>query len=301
MPNNAHAMVMAAFAADSLALGVHWIYNTNVIDRKVGRVEKLLKPIVKSWHPNREKGEFTHYGDQTLVLLESVAACGAFDPADFARRWQALFQDYTGYVDKATKATLANFAAGRSPEEAGSDSNDLGGAARLAPLGYRYRDDAEAFAQTAEAQARMTHNHPHVLASARFFARVTAAVLGGDPPVAAMEKAAGERYEGAPVGQWVEQGLASTGGDTRKTIIDFGQECETEAAFPGTVHLIAKYADDLREALIENVMAGGDSSARGMLAATVLTARLGPGAIPADWLADLKARAHIEELLARVP
>ena len=112
-----------------------------------------------------------------------------------------------------------------------------------------------------------------------------------------MQKAAAEAYEDAPVGQWVEQGLASSGGETRKTIIDFGQECETEAAFPATVHLIAKYEDDLKEALVENVMAGGDSSARGMLAGMVLAARLGPDAIPADWLADLKARAHIEDLL----
>ncbi len=300
MKDNAHAMVMTAFAADSLALGVHWIYNTNVIDRKVGRVEKLLKPIVKSWHPNREQGEFTHYGDQTLVLLESVAACGAFDLADFARRWQALFQDYDGYVDKATKATLKNFAAGRAPEEAGSDSTDLGGAARMTALGYLYGHDAEAFTRTAVAQARMTHNHPHVLASAGFFARVTAAVLAGSSPVDALQKAAGEAYEDAPVGQWVEQGLASSGGDTRKTIIEFGQECETEAAFPATVHLIAKYEDDLREALVQNVMAGGDSSARGMLAGMVLAARLGPDAIPADWLADLKARARIEELLSKI-
>ncbi len=300
MKDNAYAMVMAAFAADSLALGVHWIYNTNVIDRKVGRVEKLLKPIVKSWHPNRDRGEFTHYGDQTLVLLESVAACGAFELADFARRWQALFQDYDGYVDQATKATLKNFAEGKAPEEAGSDSTDLGGAARMAALGYRYGYEPDEFTRTAVDQARMTHNHPHVLASAAFFARVTAAVLGGSKPVDAMQKAAGETYEDAPVGQWVEQGLASTGGDTRETIKAFGQECETEAAFPATIHLIAKYEDDLKEALVENVMAGGDSSARGMLAAMVLTARLGPGAIPANWLSDLKARAHIENLLSKI-
>jgi len=300
MKDNAHAMVMAAFAADSLALGVHWIYNTNVIDRKVGRVEKLLKPIVKSWHPNRDLGEFTHYGDQTLVVLESVAACGNFDLEDFARRWQAIFKDYDGYVDQATKATLKNFAEGKPAAQAGSDSTDLGGAARMAPLAYLYHEDPAEFTQAAVEQARMTHNHPHVLASARFFARVAAAVLAGSKPVGAMEKAAGETYDGAPVDLWVEQGLASTAGDTRKTIIDFGQMCETEAAFPATVHLIAKYEDDLKASLVENVMAGGDSSARGMLAAMVLAAHLGPRAIPSDWLADLKARARIEELLSKI-
>ena len=44
MNNNANAMVLASFAADALALGVHWIYNTNVIDKKWGRVDKYIKP-----------------------------------------------------------------------------------------------------------------------------------------------------------------------------------------------------------------------------------------------------------------
>ena len=300
MKDNAHAMVMAAFTADSLALGVHWIYNTNVIDKKVGRVEKLLKPIVKSWHPNRDGGELTHYGDQTLVLLASIAACGTFDLDDFARRWQDLFKDYDGYVDKATKATLKNFTEGKPAAQAGSDSTDLGGAARIAPLGYLFREDPGQFVETAGEQTRMTHNHPYVLASARFFALVTASVLAGSGPVEAMQKAAGETYDNAPVGQWVEMGLAGTAGDTRKTIIELGQMCETEAAFPATVHVIAKYENDLKEALIENAMAGGDSSSRGMLAGMVLAARSGPAAIPTDWQADLKAGRHIEALLSKI-
>ncbi len=43
MNNNAKAMVLASFAADALALGVHGIYNTNVIDKKWGRVEGIYK------------------------------------------------------------------------------------------------------------------------------------------------------------------------------------------------------------------------------------------------------------------
>ena len=34
MKDNPKAMVLASFAADALSLGVHWIYNTNVIDKK---------------------------------------------------------------------------------------------------------------------------------------------------------------------------------------------------------------------------------------------------------------------------
>ncbi len=67
MNDKAKAMVLASFAADALALGVHWIYNTNVIDKKWGRVEDYIKPQRPTFHPTKELGEFTHYGDQTLV------------------------------------------------------------------------------------------------------------------------------------------------------------------------------------------------------------------------------------------
>jgi hypothetical protein len=47
------------------------------------------------------------------------------------------------------------------------------------------------------------------------------------------------------------------------------------AAFPATVHLIAKFEDRLEEGMIENVMAGGDSAGRGLLADLVLGAHGG--------------------------
>lgn len=63
------------------------------------------------------------------------------------------------------------------------------------------------------------------------------------------------------------------------------------------VHLIAKYEDNLEEALVQSVMAGGDSAARGMAVGTVLGARLGDESIPGQWLSGLKKRGEIMELL----
>jgi hypothetical protein len=79
MQDKAEAMILASFAADSLALGVHWIYDIGEIDRKFGRVEGMLKPLENSYHATKDLGEFTHYGDQTLALLESIVASSRFD------------------------------------------------------------------------------------------------------------------------------------------------------------------------------------------------------------------------------
>jgi len=73
--------------------------------------------------------------------------------------------------------------------------------------------------------------------------------------------------------------------------------CEIGAAFPSVIHLLARYENDLKEALVENVMAGGDSAARGMAVGMILGAHLGMDAIPVDWLADLKSRPVILQRL----
>lgn len=127
MNNNAKSMVLASFIGDALALGVHWIYNTNVIDKKYGRVTDMMAPKLASFHNGKDKGELTHYGDQTLLLLESIASGNGFDPGRFIDDWRTFFKTYNGYIDNATQTTLKNIAAGKDMIAAGSESDDMGG------------------------------------------------------------------------------------------------------------------------------------------------------------------------------
>ncbi len=73
--------------------------------------------------------------------------------------------------------------------------------------------------------------------------------------------------------------------------------CSIDSAFPGTIYLIAKYEDNFEVALVENVMAGGDSSARGMLVGMVLGAYQGFDVIPGLWLDGLKSKNRVVELI----
>jgi ADP-ribosylglycohydrolase len=297
MKEKAKGMVMASFLADSLALGGHWVYNTHVIERKFGLVEHLEKPLGKSYHGTKDAGDFTHYGDQTLVLLESVVECSGFDLTRFSQSWRSLFESYDGYFDNATKDTLEHFAEGSGPESSGSASTDLAGAARIAPIVYTYREDLETMIAASRAQTAMSHNNPMVVESAEFFTRVLWHVLRGNTPTAAMERVCGEELKKDTLCEWVDAGLKSKGVDTMSTIDSFGQACEIDMAFPSTVHLIAKYENDLKACLIENVMAGGDSASRGMLSGMVLGTHLGYGAIPETWLSELNKIGKITGLL----
>jgi ADP-ribosylglycohydrolase len=301
MRENAKAMVLASFAADSLALGAHWIYDTEQISRDFGRVDRFLKPSPDSYHPNKERGGFTHYGDQTFVLLQSLAAKGSFDLQDFSARWRDLLKDYKGYVDRATKSTLSQYASGKEAGNAGSGSDELAGASRIAPLVYRYWSDLDGLVQAVRAQTRMTHNNPLSIESADFFARVSWLVLNGLAPVEAMKKVSKEVSYDSPVAEWVEMGIGSRDAETVATLSRFGQSCHTESAFPGVAHLITKYEKDLEEALVQAVMAGGDSAARGMMVGMVLGAYIGLKSIPEKWLSELRKKEEILKLLEQIP
>lgn len=288
--------VLAAFTADALALGAHWVYDVSLIKNRYGRLDYITAPEISPFHKGKVKGSFTHYGDQMFLLLESLSNCSGFDPDDFAAQWQAMFANYSGYMDNATKKTLANFKDGKSPKTAGSDSTDLGGAARMVPLALFYADAPQTFIEYADLQTAMTHNHPQVRESARFFAAAAIEALKGAGPVASLEAALKGLPEDAAILKMVVQGLESVNTKTEQVISDFGQMCETQAALPGTIHLIAKYANDLETALIENIMAGGDSSARGILCAFILGICNGMDAIPAQWLDDMRKTDTIRSM-----
>lgn len=296
MIENQKAAVWGAFVADALSLGVHWVYNTGVIDKKFGRVERYYDPLT-SYHKGKKAGDFTHYGDQMLVLLESINSNGTFDDGHFAESWCKFFADYGGYFDKATNTTLENMDAGTDLTESASASDDLAGASRLAALVPSYHDDLAQLVRTSRTQTAITHNNEMVVLSAEFFARLVSAVLDGQSPTAAMETTLQAHVANTAISALITMGLESRQRDTRETIAEFGQTCSVTAGLPGAVHLIARYADDFKTGMVENVMAGGDSSARGMLAGMVLGAAHGISAIPEAWISEITAGKRINQLL----
>ena len=298
MSPNPKAAVWGSLCADSLALAAHWEYDPQTLKQKYGRVDELGPAARGGYHDGKGPGEFTHYGDQTLVLLESVAACGGFDLADFADRWQELFDGYTGYFDGATKGTLANFRAGAMPDASGANSHDLAGAARMAPLVWGLAGRPEELIRAARAQTAMTHNNPVIVDSAEYFARAAISIMDGKDVIEALEEAAKASYATTELAGWVERGLASKKVDTVEVIQGLGASCAVGGAFPGVIHILARHGHDLRTACVENVMAGGDSAARGLVVGMILGLFLGLEAVPESWRGKLAKRQAIADLLA---
>jgi len=290
--------ILASLAADSLSLGAHWEYDQTRIVRQLGRVTDLLPPALNDYHTGKGAGAQSHYGDQTLLLLRSVAARGAFDLADFAARWHGLMEGgYTGYMDKASREALANFRSGRPPEQTGAATNDFAGAARMAPLLAVLGNDEEGLVNAARAQTLMTHGSPVIADGAEFMARSAAALLRGGDMRAAFDHAVRARYAALPAEDWLAFADMSLGEETPAAIARFGQSCGMQGAFLGVVHIALKHEANPETGLVDNVMAGGDSCARGLAVGMLFGARHGLGWMPERWLAPLSARAEIEAAL----
>lgn len=297
---NLHAAILTSLAADSLALGAHWEYDQKRIEDALGRVSTLLPPTLTQYHPNRGAGDLSHYGDQVLVLLDTVTAAGRFDLHAFCTAWQARMKDYDGYLDRATRETLRNLDEGLPPERSGALSSDFSAAARIAPLFTVHGDDAEALVAAARAQTLMTHNSPLVADGAEFFARTVLGVLGGATVREALDAAAEAGYAHLPAEDWLAFTYLSADEDARMAIARFGQSCGMKAAFHGVVHLVTRYEDAPQDALVENVMAGGDSCARGLMAGLILGARHGELACAPAWCNGLTCLPFLRQCLARV-
>jgi len=227
-------------------------------------------------------GDFTHYGDQTLLLLRSVSECGGFDGGHFGGRGGEFFKTYTGYVDGATRQTLMNLEAGAEMARAGSASEDLAGAARIAPLVYCYQDDLDRLLKSVRQQTGFTHRTAEVVAGAEFFGRTAWYVLDGRRPVEAMTRAADETGRGDPiVGGFSRiakrrRGLAQRHPALRPDVRDGGRLPCNRSPHREIRGSTGGGPDRKRDG-------GRDSAGRGLLAGLVLGAHGGPAALPERW------------------
>ena len=300
MKDNARAMVKASLAADSLALGVHWIYDAKKIKSDHGVVDQLIAPGPDSYHPTKKKGDFTHYGDQTLVLLKSVANSGRFDTNDFFEQWKAFFENYNGYFDSATKTTLKNIVKKKGPFDCGSLSNDIAGAARISPLILSLYNHPDQLIEAARAQTQMTHKDTNTVDAAVFFSLLAVECLKGTPPSEAMKSLSQGRFSDSPISMWTQQGLDAADQESVPAIIRFGQSCSTLEAFSGIVQVITRYENDLSGAVIQSVMAGGDNAARAAIVAMVLAAYRGLDDKTREWAEGLNRKETISACLEKI-
>lgn len=164
MENRAQGAVFGALLGDALALQTHYEYDYRRIRdfyRIVlnGTVEKLAEELrrnaavlgiavtpdfrgadMKNWHPGKEGGDLTDYGDCVVMALEFLAEHGWSVDA-FDAYWWKWIQSYGGYLNMATKAIILRRRKGQNgPARLGwPPAEDLFAVCRLPALVFAFR------------------------------------------------------------------------------------------------------------------------------------------------------------------
>lgn len=276
-------LVLTSLVADSYSLGAHWVYDEKQLFELDINWDELNAPKA-IWHKGKVAGDFTHIGDQAFWLYQFLQGKENFDANEYINFWKTKMDIYNGYIDGATRETLENINAEKTPT--GSPSTDLSIIGRFAPL-LMVSNSKEEFLENVEAFVRCTHNSNEAIVASKFFATLLLEVLAGK----GIEESVLELKDkfDTKIQSYIFSGVASKTDDTFEAIRGFGPACDISGGFEGVIHLLCKY-DNLKDMLICNARAGGDSSARGMLAAIIYMAQPNKkiSQIPSSWL-NIKA------------
>ena len=180
LKNKKSGLLFGSYCADALSLGVHWIYDSQELVKKHGRVTEYKAPGSDSYHPHKQAGDQGHVGDQSLCLLQFLAREKKWDPSMFMEDWLGMWPDYNDYIDGATKATLANVQNQTDKTQGGSDSVEIAGPARIAPLiAFLSNSSENELVKAAVEQTVLTHRSKEAEETAIFLAQAGYRLMHG--------------------------------------------------------------------------------------------------------------------------
>ncbi|TMQ98934.1 ADP-ribosylglycohydrolase family protein [Actinomadura soli] len=173
----------------------------------------------------------------------------------------------------------------------GRGSYGNGAAMRVAPLGAFFSDDPARAAEQAVLSAEVTHAHPEGIAGAVAVAAAAAYVASQRgrrvPPKTVIEAA----LEWATTGEYVRRGLRRALGLLGKAPQDAARELgngsrvSAQDTVPYALWAAATRLTDFEAAVRACAMVGGDMDTTAAMVGGIVTAHLGPEAVPSTWLA----------------
>jgi ADP-ribosylglycohydrolase len=301
--------IWGQFVGDAAALGSHWVYDLEEQKKRFpGGVQGFERPSEDHYHHGKKPGDQTHYGDAALLLVETVAKEGAFDPKRFGPRFVETFREgvYHGYLDHATRDTVEIFdefatrgAAENFDFQQGADDDQQATVSRLACVVVRYQSDPHMLSKV-ESLARVCQRNDLAIGCAQFSALLLLDLLEGFAPEAALERAqahvTSKRIRsGSEILRLSREAERLIEQDTTAVTLRFGQSCPLEHSFPSALHSFLRHSDSFETAILATVRAGGDNAGRAALVGAWIGAHVGFSGIRQDWVKRLTHAKEIEE------
>ena len=326
--NRSAGAIWGSLIGDALAMPVHWYYDRAALRRDYGVVRDYLAP--RNPHPDsilwrsaytpingrgdilHEQGQYwgqrgIHYhqflaaGENTLslqlarVLIGSLDESGGYDPEDYLQRYVDFMltpgRHRDTYVEECHRKFFTAYARGTSPRKCGGSDIHIGGLAHVGVLVALLGGDNEATRGAVREHVELTHRSPEVLTAADVLVRILGDVFGGKHLRKAIV---------AHASDWLSESTAQKWSQEPDEVVigrRVSPACYIAEAFPASLYLAWKHADDFEAGMIANTNVGGDNCHRGAVVGALLGAAAGMDRIPVRWRDGLHSapglRAHV--------
>ena len=312
--------ILGALVADAAAVGFHWLYDQTRIKEIAPESPEFRKPTASDYngvpgfyaHGHKLAGDFSQYGEQTMVLLRSLVANESkYNRAHYEKLFCEHFGyggQYVGYIDHPTRDTLNNIANltpgphrhadGRNTYH-GADDEQLPALAKLPPLIAVYQGDRQ-LNEVVESAVRVTNNNDLAVDFGLAAAALLEAVIQGETVESAIRHSCSRSPQ--VVTELVEKALSLTTEDNLAVTAKFGTACKLVYGVPSLVHN-ALTSDSYTSAIRKNIYAGGDSCGRGIVLGAVLGAAYGIGGekgIPLEWIEKVRIKDEVNTLIEKL-
>ena len=314
-PDKRAGVAWGSFIGDALAMPVHWYYDRAALHRDYGVVRDYVAPrnphadsiLWRSeYTPLNERGDilreqaqywgqrgihyhqFLHAGENTLnlqlakVLIESLLERGGYDADDYLRRYIEFMlmpgRHRDTYVEEYHRKFFTAYARGTAPRKCAGSDIHIGGLAHVGVLCAFLSPDVKRAREAVREHISLTHRSDEVLAAGDALARILCAVAAGaNLPETIFEHGA-EWFSRREAEQWLRE----------PDEVVIGQRvspaCYIADAFPASLYLAWKYADDFEAGIIANANVGGDNCHRGAVVGALLGAVGGLTGIPSRFV-----------------
>ena len=322
---------MGGFIGDALAMPVHWYYDRSALRRDYGLVRDYMAP--RPPHPDsilwrseytavNQRGDILHdqaqywgqrgihyhqflrAGENTLnlqlakVLMESLIACDTYDADDYLGRYIDFMRTpgkhRDTYVEECHRKFFAAYARGTAPRKCAGTDVHIGGLAHVGVLCGFFGSDLEAVREAVGQHIRLTHRSPEVLDAADAMVRIVGGVLAGMPLSEAIFTHAANWFSERKAQKWSK--------DPDNVVIGgrVSSACYVGGAFPASLYLAWKYANDFEAGVMANANLGGDNCHRGAVIGSLIGCAVGVSRIPQRFVDELYEATPIKAPIHRL-
>ncbi len=331
MIDHLRGLAWGSFIGDALAMPVHWYYDRAALQREYGVVRDYAAPrnphtgsiLWRSeYTPLNERGDILHdqarywgqrdvhyhqfldAGENTLnlqlakVLIDSITTRGCYDADDYLERYIRFMltpgQHGDTYVEECHRKFFTAYARGTAPRKCAGCDIHIGGLAHVGVLCAFFGSDLAGCRAAVREHVTLTHRAPEVLAAADAMVRIIGTVLAGGSLREAIFEHGTDWFSKRKAEQWSREPDEVVVGQR------VSPACYIADAFPASLYLAWKYADDFEGGVIANTNVGGDNCHRGAVVGALLGLASGLDHIPARFVASLHEAASLQSRIDRM-